>query len=250
MSYVIGSKIAWFPSCTGPSIRPGFRSPYLASVSMKFGRGSQKRLIWRSFPAYGAFRYESRSGRGRTRPRSCWTKHRLFWTRLWRPTALGWRRATWSRPWRRSWRASRTLWRWPRAVPGGSCRRGSQISPGSSTYFRGGVIAYADRVKLELLGVEEAVLVENGAVSEAVAAGMACGVADLLNADIGVGITGIAGPGGGTSEKPVGTVWCAVAAQGGVRTSHRVFGGDREAVRERASQMALLLLYQMLADRP
>ena len=73
---------------------------------------------------------------------------------------------------------------------------------------------------------------------------------DLLNADIGVGITGIAGPGGGTSEKPVGTVWCAVAAQGGVRTSHRVFGGDREAVRERASQMALLLLYQMLADRP
>ena len=122
--------------------------------------------------------------------------------------------------------------------------------PGSSTYFRGGVIAYADRVKLELLGVEEAVLVENGAVSEAVAAGMACGVADLLNADIGVGITGIAGPGGGTSEKPVGTVWCAVAAQGGVRTSHRVFGGDREAVRERASQMALLLLYQMLADGP
>jgi len=121
---------------------------------------------------------------------------------------------------------------------------------GSSTYFRGGVIAYADRVKLELLGVEEAVLVENGAVSEAVAASMARGVADLLNADIGVGITGIAGPGGGTAEKPIGTVWCAVAAQGSVRTSHRVFSGDREAVRERASQAALLLLYQMLADGP
>jgi len=122
--------------------------------------------------------------------------------------------------------------------------------PGSSIYFRGGVIAYADRIKLELLGVEEAVLVEDGAVSEAAAAGMARGVADLLNADVGVGITGIAGPGGGTPEKPVGTVWCAVAAQGGVRTSHRVFSGDREAVRERASQAALLLLYQMLTVAP
>jgi nicotinamide-nucleotide amidase len=122
--------------------------------------------------------------------------------------------------------------------------------PGSSTYFRGGVIAYADRIKLELLGVEDAVLVEDGAVSEAVAAGMARGVAELLDADVGVAITGIAGPGGGTPEKPVGTVWCAVAAQGGVRTSHGVFSGDREAVRERASQAALLLLYQMLTVGP
>ena len=118
--------------------------------------------------------------------------------------------------------------------------------PGSSTYFRGGVIAYADHVKLELLGVEEAVLAENGAVSETVAAGMARGVADLLKADVGVGITGVAGPGGGTPDKPVGTVWIAVAVQGSVRTSHRVFGGDREAVRERASQAALLLLYREL----
>ena len=118
---------------------------------------------------------------------------------------------------------------------------------GSSTYFRGGVIAYADHVKLELLGVEEAVLVENGAVSETVAVGMARGVAALLKADVGVGITGVAGPGGGTADKPVGTVWIAVAAQGSVRTSHRVFAGDREAVRERASQAALLLLYKQLA---
>ena len=118
--------------------------------------------------------------------------------------------------------------------------------PGSSTYFRGGVIAYADHVKLELLGVEEAVLVESGAVSEAVVAGMARGVADLLKADVGVGITGVAGPDGGTPDKPVGTVWIAVAVQGSVRTSHRVFPGDREAVRERASQAALLLLYGAL----
>ena len=119
--------------------------------------------------------------------------------------------------------------------------------PGSSTYFRGGVIAYADHVKLELLGVEVAVLVESGAVSETVAASMARGVADLLNADVGIGITGVAGPSGGTSDKPVGTVWMAVAVQGSVRTSHRVFSGDREAVRERASQAALLLLYQTVA---
>ena len=118
--------------------------------------------------------------------------------------------------------------------------------PGSSNYFRGGVIAYADRVKLDLLGIEKVMLAESGAVSEAVAAGMARGVADLLDTDVGVGVTGIAGPGGGTGEKPVGTVWFAVAAKGRVRTSHQVFSGDREAVRERATQAALLLLYEML----
>ncbi len=122
--------------------------------------------------------------------------------------------------------------------------------PGSSSYFRGGVIAYADRVKLELLGVGEAALVENGAVSEAVAAGMARGVADLLDTDVGVGVTGIAGPDGGTPEKPVGTVWFAVALKGHVNASHHIFSGDREAVRERASQAALLFLYRMLADGP
>ena len=118
--------------------------------------------------------------------------------------------------------------------------------PGSSNYFRGGVIAYADRVKLDLLGIEEGLLAESGAVSEAVAAGMARGVADLLDTDVGVGVTGIAGPAGGTGEKPVGTVWFAVAVKGRVHTSHQVFSGDREAVRERATQAALLLLYEML----
>ncbi len=85
-------------------------------------------------------------------------------------------------------------------------------------------------------------------MSEAVACDMARGVADRLNTDVGVGITGVAGPGGGTPEKPVGTVWFAVARRGRVSASHRVFSGDREAVRERASQAALLLLYQMLVD--
>jgi nicotinamide-nucleotide amidase len=119
---------------------------------------------------------------------------------------------------------------------------------GSSSYFRGGVVAYADHIKVEVLGVGESVLVENGAVSEAVAAGMATGVADAMDTDVGVGLTGIAGPEGGTAEKPVGTVWFAVAVRGRVRTLHRVFTGDREAVRERATQAALLLLYQVLVD--
>ena len=121
---------------------------------------------------------------------------------------------------------------------------------GSSRYFRGGVVAYDDNVKLELLGLEEAVLADGGAVSEAVATGMARGVADLLSTDVGVGITGIAGPGGGTPEKPVGTVWFAVVVRGRERALHQVFTGDREAVRERATQAALLLLYQMLVDEP
>ncbi len=120
--------------------------------------------------------------------------------------------------------------------------------PGSSTFFRGGVIAYADQVKTQLLGVDERVLAESGAVSETVAIQMARGVADRLNSDIGVGITGIAGPRGGTFEKPVGTVSFAVTEGARVRVSQKMFGGDREAVRERASQATLLLLYQMLAD--
>jgi nicotinamide-nucleotide amidase len=119
---------------------------------------------------------------------------------------------------------------------------------GSSSYFRGGVVAYADHIKVEVLGVGESVLGENGAVSEAVAAAMATGVADAMDTDVGVGITGIAGPEGGTAEKPVGTVWFAVALRGRVRTLHRVFTGDREAVRERATQAALMLLYEVLVD--
>ena len=250
MSYVIGSKIGWFPSCTGPSTRPGFRSPYLASVSMRFGRGSQERLIWRSFPAYGAFRYESRSGRGADAAEKLLDEAQAILDPIVAPYRIGMEKSDLVEAVAEVLASESHTLAVAESCTGGLMSKRITDLRGSSTYFRGGVIAYADRVKLELLGVEEAVLVENGAVSEAVAAGMACGVADLLNADIGVGITGIAGPGGGTSEKPVGTVWCAVAAQGGVRTSHRVFGGDREAVRERASQMALLLLYRMLADRP
>ncbi len=117
---------------------------------------------------------------------------------------------------------------------------------GSSAYFRGGIVAYANEIKMELLGVAGSVVEAEGAVSEAVAEGMARGVAERLGADVGIGITGVAGPGGGAEEKPVGTVWYGVLFEDRTLTSRRVFPGDRGAVRERAAQAALHLLLKMM----
>ena len=119
-------------------------------------------------------------------------------------------------------------------------------SPGSSAYFRGGVIAYSDDIKKDFLGVEEYILKTEGAVSEAVAMGMAQGIVRYLDTDVGVGITGIAGPEGGTEDKPVGTVWYGISYQGQVSAHHRVFIGDREAIRERATQAALHSLFKKM----
>lgn len=120
---------------------------------------------------------------------------------------------------------------------------------GSSAYFAGGVVAYDDRIKVELLDVDPAVLEERGAVSEEVARALALGVARRLDTDAGVGITGIAGPGGGTEEKPVGTVSFAACVGGEVETRIRRFPGDRESVRERSGQAALALLLRLLERR-
>ena len=117
---------------------------------------------------------------------------------------------------------------------------------GSSDYFLGGIIAYANEIKNDLLGVAESVVEAEGAVSEAVAEGMARGVAERFGADVGVGITGVAGPRGGAEEKPVGTVWYGVSLEDRVVVSHRIFPGDREAIRERAAQAALHLLFRMM----
>ena len=121
--------------------------------------------------------------------------------------------------------------------------------PGSSAYFHGGVVAYADRVKVDVLGVDETVLLDDGAVSEAVAVGMARGAAELFRADVAVGVTGVAGPEGGSKGKPVGLVWYAASVQGRVESANKVFSGDREAVREQAAQAAFLLVFRMLTDR-
>jgi nicotinamide-nucleotide amidase len=118
--------------------------------------------------------------------------------------------------------------------------------PGSSAVVRGGVIAYDDAVKHDLLGVPEAVLREHGAVSEPVVRGMATGARATLQVDVALAITGIAGPDGGSAEKPVGTVWIAVDLQGAVESRLLRLWGDRAEIRHRSAQSAMELLRRML----
>jgi nicotinamide-nucleotide amidase len=117
--------------------------------------------------------------------------------------------------------------------------------PGSSDVFLGGVIAYDNAVKRSMLGVSDADLSELGAVSEEVAVQMARGIANVLGADIGIGITGVAGPGGGTAAKPVGMVWVALAGVGETAQCLRLFG-TRQEVRQRAAQAALDMVRRAL----
>lgn len=98
---------------------------------------------------------------------------------------------------------------------------------GSSAYVLGGVVTYSNAAKQQLVKVQESTLMRHGAVSEATAAEMAAGVRDLFTADIGVSVTGIAGPGGGTAEKPVGLVYIGVATAEGVQVQRHIWAGDR-----------------------
>ena len=117
---------------------------------------------------------------------------------------------------------------------------------GSSDVFLGGVVAYDDRVKQELLEVPAALLAAHGAVSAEVAAAMVAGATARFGSGIAVSVTGIAGPGGGTAEKPVGTVWFGFSCDGRVDTQTSVFGGTRAEIRERAVQGALMGLWRRL----
>jgi len=121
--------------------------------------------------------------------------------------------------------------------------------PGSSDVFAGGVIAYDDEVKVKMLGVDPATLRAHGAVSEHTAREMAAGVRRTIGTQIGVAITGVAGPGGGSVEKPVGLVWIAADVDGEARASHRVYPGNRDEIRQRAAQAALDVVRRMLGDR-
>jgi len=111
--------------------------------------------------------------------------------------------------------------------------------PGSSAVYVGGVVAYDDRVKTALLDVPADLIRAHGAVSEPIARALATGARAVLGAEIGIGITGIAGPAGGTPDKPVGTVWVATDVKGDVRATVRRYLGDREDVRRRSAQAAL-----------
>lgn len=117
--------------------------------------------------------------------------------------------------------------------------------PGSSDVFLGGVLAYDNSVKVELLGVESELIEMNGAVSEPVVKAMARGIRERLSADIGIAITGVAGPSGGTVEKPVGTVWIALDGKAATARGLRLIG-DRAEIRQRATQAALDLVRREL----
>ena len=113
---------------------------------------------------------------------------------------------------------------------------------GSSAVYLGGVVSYANSVKSGVLGVSEGTLAEHGAVSSECAAEMAEGARRLTGADVAVSVTGIAGPGGGSAEKPVGLVWFGVSTATGTRTERAIFAGDRASVRRQAVIHALGML--------
>ncbi len=117
---------------------------------------------------------------------------------------------------------------------------------GSSDYFKGGVVAYANDAKTALLDVEPETLRRDGAVSEACAGEMAEGARRRLGADWGLALTGIAGPSGGSKAKPVGQTWLAVAGPRGTTAEKRTFPGDRATIKARAAQEALAMLWRTL----
>lgn len=122
--------------------------------------------------------------------------------------------------------------------------------PGSSDFFLGGIMAYSNEVKTRMLGVGEEVLRREGAVSEAVAGLMAVGVRDRFGADLGVAITGVAGPGGGSAGKQVGLVYTALADGGGCRVCRHDFPGkSREAVRRASATAALRRIREFLGKQ-
>ncbi len=134
---------------------------------------------------------------------------------------------------------------------GGGIGRLLSSVAGSSRWYVGGVISYSNRIKHELLGVSERSLQEFGAVSEPVVKQMVTGVLTATGADLGVAVSGIAGPDGGSSDKPVGTVWLAWAIAGKpVAAEVFRFGGDREAVRSQAEYQAIVGLLELARGCP
>ena len=121
--------------------------------------------------------------------------------------------------------------------------------PGASAFFIGGIIAYQNDVKVKFLGVSQGALVKHGAVSSPTAVAMAEGCRNRFGTDIAVSITGIAGPGGGSPEKPVGRVFVAVAVDQCTRVTEHTFPGSREQVRTAAIDAALDLILEAFADK-
>ncbi len=117
---------------------------------------------------------------------------------------------------------------------------------GSSDYFKGGVLCYSNEAKMELCGVPPELLQQHGAVSGEAAEALARGVRNVLHSTIGLSITGIAGPGGGSPEKPVGLVYIGISDGRQTESRHRIMPGDRESIRERSTYLALSWLRRFL----
>ena len=118
---------------------------------------------------------------------------------------------------------------------------------GSSVYFEGGVISYSNEVKEHVLGVPLETLIDHGAVSKETVLAMAKGVRRLLGTDVAVSITGIAGPTGGTPEKPVGLVYIGLAAEDAESAEKHIWAGDRESNKAQTAEAALKLLFSYLS---
>jgi nicotinamide-nucleotide amidase len=122
--------------------------------------------------------------------------------------------------------------------------------PGASEYVKGGIVAYSDEVKISQAGVPRALIEAHGAVSAEVAQALADGARSRLGADVGVGVTGVAGPGGGTEAKPVGLVWLSIAAGEATHMTRSVnLPGGRADVRDRATTVAMHMIRRTLAAR-
>jgi PncC family amidohydrolase len=120
--------------------------------------------------------------------------------------------------------------------------------PGSSEYFRGGIIAYSNEIKERVLGVSQAALEQHGAVSAETALAMARGARRVLQTDLAVSVTGIAGPGGGSADKPIGLTYIAVTAQDYERVERFVWESDRSGNKRSSSEAALQLVIDYLAE--
>lgn len=121
------------------------------------------------------------------------------------------------------------------------CHRLTNVS-GISDYLELGVVTYSNRSKIELLAVPGDVIRERGAVSEECVRAMACGIRRLAGSDIGLSVSGIAGPTGGTPEKPVGTVYIGLAWNDDVHCSKHLFDGSRQEIKDKASEQAIRTL--------
>jgi PncC family amidohydrolase len=120
--------------------------------------------------------------------------------------------------------------------------------PGSSDYFLGGIVSYSNDAKVSLLGVDTGALKADGAVSEMVARQMADGARERFGADVGISTTGIAGPGGGSAEKPVGLVFVAASTSDMSLCRRHVFAGARDDIKTRSANAALALALELLAN--